>query len=156
MCEIFIRAAPQSYASEARSLRLHGVATSVRLEGLFWNVLEEIAHRDGMRVNQLIARLYDELIDHRGEAANFTSFLRVCCLRYQMLQAQDRIPRDPGIALRSLDPRMVLRDLPEHLVDDAPVAKKTGGNLTTHGPLPPAMHDPACATRRKPAPADYC
>lgn len=120
MCEIFIRAAPQSYACETRSLRLRGVATSVRLEGLFWNVLEDIARRDGMRVNQLIARLHDELVDYRGEAANFTSFLRVCCLRYQMLQAEGRIPRDPGIALRSLDPRIVLHGLPDHLVDGAP------------------------------------
>lgn len=122
MCEIFIRAAPQSYACETRSLRLRGVATSVRLEGLFWNVLEDIARRDGMRVNQLIARLHDELVDYRGEAANFTSFLRVCCLRYQMLQAEGRIPRDPGIALRSLDPRIVLHGLPDHLVDDVPAS----------------------------------
>ncbi|MGE8674780.1 MAG: ribbon-helix-helix domain-containing protein, partial [Achromobacter kerstersii] len=50
MCEIFIRASEQSYAPETRSLRLHGVATSLRLEQLFWQVLEEIAGRDGMRV----------------------------------------------------------------------------------------------------------
>ena len=30
MCEIFIRASEQSYAPETRSLRLHGVATSLR------------------------------------------------------------------------------------------------------------------------------
>src|SRR3546814_14779771 len=94
MCESFIRAQPDSYAPETRSLRLHGVATSVRLERLFWSVLEEIAARDGMRVNQLIERLYDELVEYRGEAANFTSFLRVCCLRYERLQADGRIPAD--------------------------------------------------------------
>lgn len=43
MCEIFIRANAQSYATESRSLRLHGVATSVRLEKLFWDVLQELA-----------------------------------------------------------------------------------------------------------------
>ncbi|WP_204303972.1 ribbon-helix-helix domain-containing protein, partial [Stenotrophomonas maltophilia] len=48
MCEIFIRANPHSYDSLARSLRLHGVATSVRLECLFWEVLEEIGQRDGL------------------------------------------------------------------------------------------------------------
>lgn len=119
MCEIFIRAAPQSYASETRSLRLHGVATSVRLEQLFWNVLEEIAARDGMRVTQLIERLYDELVDYRGQAANFTSFLRVCCLRYQLLQAQGRIPADTRVPIRSLDVREVLRGLPEGHCDEA-------------------------------------
>jgi len=119
MCEIFIRAHPDSYASETRSLRLHGAATSVRLERLFWSVLEEIAERDGMRVNQLIERLYDELVEYRGEAANFTSFLRVCCLRYELLQADGRIPTDAGVPIRSLDARAVLAGLPDVLHDGA-------------------------------------
>ncbi|HYG45825.1 MAG TPA: ribbon-helix-helix domain-containing protein [Bordetella sp.] len=119
MCEIFIRAHPDSYAPETRSLRLHGVATSVRLERLFWSVLEEIAARDGMRVNQLIERLYDELIEYRGEAANFTSFLRVCCLRYEVLQVDGRIPADAGVPIRSLDARAVLAGLPDALHDGA-------------------------------------
>ena len=119
MCEIFIRAHPDSYAPESRSLRLHGVATSVRLERLFWSVLEEIAARDGMRVTQLIERLYDELIEYRGEAANFTSFLRVCCLRYEVLQVDGRIPADMDIPIRSLDARAVLAGLPGTLHDGA-------------------------------------
>ena len=111
MCEIFIRASEQSYTPASRSLRLHGVATSLRLEQLFWDVLEEIASRDGMRVTQLIERLYDERIAYRGEAANFTSFLRVCCLRYQLLQAEGRIPRDRAVPIGSLDARAVLEGL---------------------------------------------
>jgi len=124
MCEIFIRADPQSYASDTRSLRLHGVATSVCLEQLFWNVLEEIAGRDGMRVAQLIERLYDELVAYRGQAANFTSFLRVCCLRYQLLQAQGRIPVDTAVPIRSLDVREVLRGLPETHGDEIELAMR--------------------------------
>ncbi|SAI65635.1 Uncharacterised protein [Bordetella ansorpii] len=124
MCEIFIRADPRSYAPESRSLRLHGAATSVRLERLFWEVLEELAERDGMRVTQLIERLYDELIAYRGQAANFTSFLRVCCLRYQLLMAQGRIPVDAGVAIRSLDVREVLRGLADDVCEDtAPQAR---------------------------------
>lgn len=115
MCEIFIRANAQSYAAENRSLRLRGVATSVRLEKLFWDVLQEIAERDGLRVNQLIEKLYDELMAYRGEAANFTSFLRVSCLRYQMLQAQGRIPH--GVPIGSLDAATVFDGLPEHLYE---------------------------------------
>jgi len=118
MCEIFIRANPDSYAPEARSLRLHGAATSVRLERLFWSVLEEIAARDGMRVTQLIERLYDELTAYRGQAANFTSFLRVCCLRYQLLMAQGRIPVDASVPIRSLDVREVLHGLAGEACED--------------------------------------
>ncbi|MCD0502543.1 ribbon-helix-helix domain-containing protein [Bordetella petrii] len=124
MCEIFIRAHPDSYTPESRSLRLHGVATSVRLERLFWSVLEEIAERDGMRVTQLIERLYDELIEYRGEAANFTSFLRVCCLRYEVLQADGRIPNDTAVPIRSLDARAVLAGLPDALHDGAAPRRK--------------------------------
>jgi len=119
MCEIFIRANPDSYLCQSRSLRLHGVATSIRLERLFWEVLEELAQRDGMTVNQLITRLHDELAAHRGEAANFSSFLRVCCLRYLMLQGEGRIPADPRVPIRSLDPAAVLRDLPPSWVEPA-------------------------------------
>ena len=46
MCEVFISADPQSYESRTRSVRLHGVVTSIRLENLFWQVLEEIARPD--------------------------------------------------------------------------------------------------------------
>ncbi|MEN4922538.1 ribbon-helix-helix domain-containing protein [Achromobacter spanius] len=124
MCEIFIRASEQSYACETRSLRLHGVATSLRLEHLFWQVLEELAARDGMRVTQLIERLYDELVEYRGEAANFTSFLRVCCLRYQLLQAEGRIPVDASVPIGSLDARAVLEGLPPSLCDAQPLVPK--------------------------------
>ena len=92
MCEVFISADPQSYESRTRSVRLHGVVTSIRLENLFWQVLEEIAGRDGMGVVQLIERLYDELVIARGEVGNFASFLRVSALRYEALLAQGAHP----------------------------------------------------------------
>jgi predicted DNA-binding ribbon-helix-helix protein len=111
MCEVFISADPQSYESRTRSVRLHGVVTSIRLENLFWQVLEEIAGRDGMGVVQLIEKLYDELVVARGEVGNFASFLRVSALRYEALLAQGRIPADTAIPIRSLDSPAVLRDL---------------------------------------------
>ncbi len=112
MCRIFISADPASYESRTRSVRLHGVVTSIRLENLHWAVLEEIAGRDGMTVAQLIERLYDELVADRGEVGNFASFLRVCALRYENLIAQGRIPRDATVPIRSLDAGRVLDGLP--------------------------------------------
>ena len=35
-----------------------------------------------MTTNQLIAKLYEEVMDYRGEVVNFASFLRVSCTRY--------------------------------------------------------------------------
>lgn len=112
MCEVFISADPQSYDSRTRSVRLHGVVTSIRLENLFWQVLEEIAQRDGMSVVQLIEKLYDELVVARGEVGNFASFLRVSALRYEAMLAQGSIPADTAVAIRSLDAHAALRGLP--------------------------------------------
>ena len=102
MCQVFISADPALYACRARSVRLHGVATSIRLENLFWQVLEEIAARDGYTVPQLCTKLYDELLAERGAVDNFSSFLRVCCTRYLALQLSGDIPQDMGIPIRSL------------------------------------------------------
>lgn len=112
MCEIFISAHPDSYASRTRSVRLHGVVTSIRLENLYWEVLTEIGQRDGMGVVQLIEKLYDELAQARGGVGNFASFLRVSALRYMALQAHQRIPLDVDVPIASLNPRTVLHQLP--------------------------------------------
>jgi predicted DNA-binding ribbon-helix-helix protein len=108
MCKIFISADPDMYRCRSRSMRLSGVSTSIRLENLFWDVLEEIGYRDGLSVAQLIARLHDELSEAGGDCANFSSFLRVCCGRYLALQVSGRIPADVGIPIRSLDANWVL------------------------------------------------
>ncbi|MBS0370268.1 MAG: ribbon-helix-helix domain-containing protein [Proteobacteria bacterium] len=112
MCQIFINADPDLYAGRSRSIRLRGVATSLRLENLFWNVLEEISERDGLSVPQLVSKLYDELIasGRLDEHANFSSFLRVSCMRYLQLQLSGRIPTDTGIPIRNLDASWVLSD----------------------------------------------
>ncbi len=108
MCEIFVSADPELYRSRSRSLRLHGAVTCIRLENLFWQVLEEIARRDDMALSQLITRLYDEIVESRGEVENFSSFLRVSCLRYLALQADGAIPADVRVPIRSLEPSRVL------------------------------------------------
>jgi len=120
MCEVFIRANPSSYESRTRSVRLHGVATSIRLENLHWEVLEEIGARDGMSVTHLLERLYDELVEARGEVGNFASFLRVSALRYMALQAHQRIPVDVRVPIRSLDARDVLDRLPDSWASPLP------------------------------------
>jgi predicted DNA-binding ribbon-helix-helix protein len=102
MCQVFISADPQLWAHRARSVRLHGVATSIRLENLFWQVLDDIAARDGYTVPQLCTRLYDELLAERGAVDNFASFLRVCCTRYLALQLSGEIPQDAGIPIRAI------------------------------------------------------
>ena len=82
MCELYVKADPILYESRSRSLRICGVVTTLRLENQFWDILSDIAQDDGMTTNQLVAKLYEEVMDYRGEVVNFASFLRVSCTRY--------------------------------------------------------------------------
>ncbi len=108
MCKIFISADPDLYHCRSRSIRLSGFNTSIRLENQFWRVLEEIGLRDGLSVVQLITRLYDELSAAGGDCANFSSFLRVSCMRYLSLQLSGYIPSDAEVPISSLDANWVL------------------------------------------------
>lgn len=78
--------------------------------------LSQFGARDSMTVPQLLSTLYDELLQHRGDIPNFTSFLRVCCLRYRALQVDQRIPSDLRIPIRSLNAHAVLQGLRPNLV----------------------------------------
>lgn len=86
MCSIYSHTDPIMYECRSRSVRIAKVVTSIKLENMFWEVLAELARRDGTTTNQLIATLYDEVYAYRGEATNFTSFLRVTCMRYQAVR----------------------------------------------------------------------
>lgn len=87
MCNLFVGADPELWESKSKSIRLAGFVTSIRMENVFWRALEEIAYRDEMSTNELITTLYHESLDAGHDTGNFTSFLRVCALRYYSLIA---------------------------------------------------------------------
>ncbi|CAM3625496.1 Ribbon-helix-helix domain-containing protein [Castellaniella denitrificans] len=88
MCHIYSNTDPIQYESRSRSVRIARVVTSIKLENLFWDTLSQLAHDEGMTTNQLIAKLYDEVYACGNEVSNFTSFLRVTCMRYSELRGQ--------------------------------------------------------------------
>ena len=94
MCEFFVKADPIQYEQRSRTVRIHGVLTSIRLENMVWDTLAEMAAAEGRTTNALIALFHDEILAHRGEVPNFASFLRVTCMRYlrRCLQAKDIEP----------------------------------------------------------------
>ncbi|MGO9390019.1 ribbon-helix-helix domain-containing protein [Rhodoblastus sp.] len=108
MCQLFIGADPALWETRLRSVRMHGYATSVRLENIYWRLLGEIAGRDRLSVAELLARLYEELLEAQGEVDNFASFLRVCCVRYLMLQMAGDIPADRMQPIGGLDAPSIL------------------------------------------------
>jgi predicted DNA-binding ribbon-helix-helix protein len=80
MCRIFAGQSPDSYAFETRSIRLNGQCTSIRLEKVFWGILEQIAAREELTVPRFISTLHREVLLLRGEVPNFTSHLRCICV----------------------------------------------------------------------------
>ncbi len=102
MCQLFIEADPALWTSHTRSFRMDGMVTSVRLEDMFWRTLETIGKRDDLTVPQLLHRLYNESLDAGHDVGNFTSFLRVCCLRFIDLQMRGLIPEEERVKISQL------------------------------------------------------
>ena len=73
---------PEDCACVARSLRLAGYATSIRLEAAFWGILDEIAAAEGTTTARYLAALYEQVLARDGEIPSFTALLRVTCTRY--------------------------------------------------------------------------
>jgi predicted DNA-binding ribbon-helix-helix protein len=80
MCHLFASQSPETYAFETRSIRLNGQSTSLRLEKVFWEILEEMAADERMSVPRFISTLHQEILLLRGEVPNFTSHLRCICV----------------------------------------------------------------------------
>jgi len=103
MCEYFVKADPIQYELRTRTVRIHKVLTSIRLENMIWDILAEMAEEEGCTTNALIAKFYDEILTHRGEEVpNFASFLRVTCMRYlrrRLLLAERRQPTPLALAV---------------------------------------------------------
>ncbi len=90
MCDIYTSADPIHYEQRTRSMRIRGVVTSIRLENLCWDILARIASKDQMTTNQLISKLYDEIIERQSRVDNLSSFLRVSCMRYLSYVAEQQ------------------------------------------------------------------
>ena len=84
MCSIFSSINPQDYAFQTRSVRLGGHATSVRLEALYWTLLEEVAAMQGVALGRFLSKLHDEALGIDNEPHNFASLLRCACLTYAL------------------------------------------------------------------------
>jgi predicted DNA-binding ribbon-helix-helix protein len=82
MCEYFVKADPIQYEQRTRTVRIHGVLTSIRLENMVWDILAEMAEAEHCTTNHLIVQFHDEILAHRGEVPNFASFLRVTGMRF--------------------------------------------------------------------------
>jgi predicted DNA-binding ribbon-helix-helix protein len=114
MCEFFVKADPIQYEQRSRTVRIHGVLTSIRLENMAWDTLAEMAEEEGRTTNALIALFHDEILAHRGEVPNFASFLRVTCMRYlrRRLVAAERALQETPATTTATPARAPVHALP--------------------------------------------
>ena len=82
MCHLFASQPPHTYESQTRSRRIGGHGTSIRLEVIYWDILEDLAAHQGMSLGKFITTLHDEVLNLHGEVRNFASLLRCSCLTY--------------------------------------------------------------------------
>lgn len=82
MCRMFAHQPQDNYAYQTRSMRIGGHSTSIRLENVFWTILEEIAAHEGNSVARFVTTLHDEVLLHHGDVHNVASLLRCSCLLY--------------------------------------------------------------------------
>ena len=91
MCQVFAGQDPRRYESVTRRLRLNGQSTSIRLERLFWAILDEIAQAEGVTTPTFVSKLHSEVLDQKGEPKNFTSLLRCACVVF-VESSPNRLP----------------------------------------------------------------
>ena len=120
MCEYFVKADPILYEQRTRTIRIHGVLTSIRLENMVWDILAEMAESEGCTTNSLIVQFHDEILAHRGEVPNFASFLRVTGMRFlrrRLTEAECAAPEGASVMTRpSAAPRALPRAAPQVVV----------------------------------------
>jgi len=61
-----------------RSVNIHGHQTSISMEEEFWDILKDIAEREGLSMNKMIAKIDDER-DPMGY--NLSSAIRIYILK---------------------------------------------------------------------------
>ena len=63
-----------------RSVRVNGLATCLRLEEIYWSIIEELVREESLTVGKLISRWALEMDLAHENVWNFTGYVRVVCV----------------------------------------------------------------------------
>lgn len=107
MCHLFVGADQRLWDSTARTFNIDNTALTLQIENFYWGILDRIARRDSLTIEELLNTLYFEAIDADHTKGSFTSFLRVCCGRFLDLLHKGEIP-DNDTPIRDLDAEAIL------------------------------------------------
>ncbi len=66
----------------SRSVRLNGFSTCLRLEAVYWRILERIAGVNGCSVSAVLSYIDREVHLRQGGVRNFSGLIRVICVAW--------------------------------------------------------------------------
>ncbi|AGZ36617.1 MULTISPECIES: ribbon-helix-helix domain-containing protein [Pseudomonas] len=66
----------------SRSVRLNGFSTCLRLEAVYWRILERIAAANGCSVSAVLSYVDREVHLRQGGVRNFSGLIRVICVAW--------------------------------------------------------------------------
>lgn len=66
----------------SRSVRLNGFATCLRLEAIYWRILERIAEANHCSVSAVLSYVDREVHLRQGGVRNFSGLIRVICVAW--------------------------------------------------------------------------
>ncbi|MBC3954399.1 MULTISPECIES: ribbon-helix-helix domain-containing protein [Pseudomonas] len=66
----------------SKSVRLNGLATCLRLENVYWNILTGIANANDCSVNTVLSYIDREVHLRYGGVKNFSGLIRVVCVAH--------------------------------------------------------------------------
>jgi predicted DNA-binding ribbon-helix-helix protein len=78
----------------SRSVRLNGLATCLRLEEVYWNILSEIAQLNHCSVNSVLSYVDREVHLRHGGVKNFSGLIRVVCVAHVLKSDGLQLSRD--------------------------------------------------------------
>lgn len=68
----------------ARSIRLNGFATCLRLEQVYWDILGDLAQLNSCSVSTLLSHVDREVQLRHGGVRNFSGLVRVVCVVHSL------------------------------------------------------------------------
>lgn len=83
MCKYLAKHDLGRFQKANRSIRIAGHATSIRLETVFWEILADLAAREGLSIAKLVTTLHEEAVQSLEGTVNLASVLRTVCVIHQ-------------------------------------------------------------------------
>jgi predicted DNA-binding ribbon-helix-helix protein len=78
---------------QSRSVRLNGLATCLRLEEVYWNILTEIAKGNSCSINSVLSYVDREVHLRYGGVKNFSGLIRVVCVTHLLKSEGQQMPK---------------------------------------------------------------